>query len=113
MSGMSLPNTLADRADLLGIADRRRGAVGVDVVDRLAHRGQRLAHAAHRTFARRRHHVVAVRRRAVADDLGIDLGAARLGVLELLQHQHAGAAGDDEAVAVDVIGARGDGSPGR
>ena len=66
-----------------------------------------MLHAAHRALARGRHHVVAVGGRAVAGDLGIDLGAARLGVLEFFQHQHAGAAGDDEAVAVLVVGARG------
>ena len=66
-----------------------------------------MLHAAHRALARGRHHVVAVGGRAVADDLGVDLGAARLGVLELFQHQHAAAAGDHEAVAVDVVGARG------
>jgi hypothetical protein len=36
----------------------------------------------------------------------MDGGAARLGVLELFQHQHARAPGDHEAVAVLVIGAR-------
>src|SRR5260370_774380 len=46
-------------------------------------------------------------RRAAAGDPGLGAGAARLGMLELLEHQHAGAAGDDEAIAVDVIGARG------
>ena len=35
------------------------------------------------------------------------LRAARLGVLELLEHDDAGAAGDDEAVAVLVVGAAG------
>ena len=64
-------------------------------------------------FAGRRHHVVAVRGGAVADDLAVDAGAARLGVLELLEHDDAGAAGDDEAVAVLVIGARGDRRAGR
>ena len=98
---------LADRLDLLDVADRRRGGVRIDVVDRRLHVGERHAHAAHRAFARRRHHVVAVRGRAVAGDLGVDLRAARLGVLELFEHQHAGAAGDDEAVAVLVVGARG------
>ena len=94
---------LADGAHFLGIADRRRGAVRVDVVDRRRHRGKRLPHAAHRAFSRRSNHVVAVGGRAVADDLAIDPGAARLGVLQLFQHQHARAAGDDEAVAIDVI----------
>ena len=97
----------ADRLDLLEIADRRRGGVRIDVVDRRLAGVERHVHAAHRALARGRHHVVAVGGRAVAGDLGIDLGAARLGVFELFQHQHAGAAGDDEAVAVHVVGARG------
>ena len=62
-------------------------------------------HAAHRAFAGRRHHVGAVGGGAVADDLGVDLGAARAGALELLEHQDAAAAGDHEAVAVLVVGA--------
>ena len=66
-----------------------------------------MLHAARRAFARRRHHVEAVGGRAVAGELGVDLRAARLGVFEFLEHQHAGAAGDDEAVAIGVIGARG------
>ena len=40
-----------------------------------------------------------VGRRAVADDLGVDLRAARLGVLEVLEHQRAGALAEHEAVA--------------
>ncbi len=56
-----------------------------------------------------RDHVVTVGGRAVADHLGIDSRAARLGVFELFQHHHAGAAGDDEAVAADVVGTRGGG----
>ena len=44
--------------------------------------------------------------KSVADDLGIDFGAARLGVLELLDHHHAGALAHDETVAIAVIGAR-------
>ena len=98
---------LADRLDLLDVADRRRGGVRVDVVDRRVHAFERHLHAAHRALARRRHHVVAVGGRAIARDLGVDFRAARLGVLQLFEHQHAGAAGDHEAVAVAVIGARG------
>ena len=55
----------------------------------------------------RRGDVVGVAGQAVADHLGIDLGAARLGVLELLEHDDAGALAHDEAVAVPVVGARG------
>jgi hypothetical protein len=72
-----------------------------------------MAHAARRALARGRDHVVAVRRRAVADELAIDAGTARLGVLEFLEHEHAGAAGDDEAVALLVVGAGGDVAGGR
>ena len=72
---------LADRLDLLEVADRRRGRVRIDVVDRRLHVLERHAHAAHRALARRRDHVVAVRGRAVAGDFGVDARAARLGVL--------------------------------
>ena len=46
--------------------------------------------------------------RPVADDLAVDPRPARLGPPVLLEHQHASAAGDDEAVAVLVEGAGGD-----
>ena len=42
--------------------------------------------------------------RSVADELGIDLGAAGLGALEFLEHNRAGATGDDEAIALGVVG---------
>ena len=58
-------------------------------------------------LARRRDHVVAVGGRAIARDFGIDFRAARLGVFEFFEHQHAGAARDHEAVAIGVVGARG------
>src|SRR3546814_3389338 len=48
--------------------------------------------------------------RRVGRDLAVDLGAARLGVLQFLQHQDTTAAGNDEAVTVAVVGAAG---PGR
>ena len=95
---------LADGFDLLDIADGRGGGVGVDVVDAV-HVLQRRAHAARSAFAGRLHHVVAVGGGAVADELAVDAGAASLGVLELLENDDAGAAGNDEAVAGDVIGA--------
>jgi hypothetical protein len=44
---------------------------------------------------------------AVAGQLGINTRAALQRVLQLLQHQHAGAAGNDEPVAVRVVGAGG------
>ncbi len=55
----------------------------------------------------RRGDVVGIARQAVADDLGVDAGAARLRVLEFLEHDDAGALAHDEAVAVAVLGARG------
>ena len=55
----------------------------------------------------RRRHVIGVARQAVADHLGVDLRAARLGVLIFLEHDDARALAHDEAVAVLVIGAAG------
>ena len=90
------------RAELDLVAQRRRGAVGVDVVDvarRDAGALDRRGHAAERAVAvgGRRGDVEGVARHAVADQLGIDLGAARLGVLVLLQHDDAGALAHDES----------------
>ena len=70
---------------------------------------QRHGHAAVGAVAvlGRRGDVVGVAGQAVADDLGIDLGAARLGVLQLFENDDAGALAHDEAVAVAVIGPRG------
>jgi hypothetical protein len=42
-----------------------------------------------------------------ADHFGQDGGAARLGVFQAFQHHGTAAAGDHEAVAVRVVGARG------
>src|SRR5215207_9254229 len=97
----------ADGLDLLVVADGRRGGVRVDVVDRPLHGRKCHVHAAHRAFARGSDHVVAVRRGAVPDELAVDAGTACLGVLEFLEHNDAGAARDDEAVAVHVVGPRG------
>jgi len=55
----------------------------------------------------RRGDVIGVARHAIADDLAIDLRPARLRMLQLLEHDHAGALAHDEAVAILVIGARG------
>ena len=68
----------------------------------------RRGHATERAVAvgGRRRDVIGVARHAVADQLGIDLGAARLGVLVFFQHDDAGALAHDETVAVLVIGPR-------
>ena len=55
----------------------------------------------------RRGDVIGVARQAVADHLGIDFRAARLGVLIFLEHDDARALAHDEAVAVLVVGAAG------
>src|SRR5262249_47427499 len=102
----SLAEDFADRLDFLDVTDRGRGRVRVDVIDRRLDALERHAHAAYRPFARGRYHVEAVGGGAIPGDLTVNAPAARLRVFELLQHQHAGAAGDDEAVAVDVVGAR-------
>src|SRR6185312_12327255 len=47
-----------------------------------------------------------------ADDLGKDPGAAGPRMLEFFEHQHAGAAGDDETVARRVVGTAGPGGRG-
>src|SRR6185436_2667477 len=89
--------------------DRGAGAVRVDVVDaadRLAPEAlHRHAHATHSTLPRGGHHVEAVGGGAVARDLAVNLGAAASGALHLLEHEHAGAAGDHEAVAALVVSA--------
>src|SRR5690606_39223990 len=71
--------------------------------------GQRLAHAADRAFAGRGDHVVAIGGGTVADDFGVDFRAAGFRVFQFLDHQHAAAAGDDEAVALGVVGTGGHG----
>src|SRR5690606_17877859 len=94
------------RARLGGVADRGGGAVGVQVVDRAFNAFQRLTHAAHGAFAARCDHVIAVGSGTVADDLGVDLGAALERVLQLLDHHHAATTGDHETVTLGIVGAR-------
>ncbi len=51
--------------------------------------------------------VAAVGAGAVAQHLGVDAGAASLGVFQLLEHQHAGPFAEHEAVAIAVERAAG------
>ena len=87
------------------VADRRRGAVRVDVVDlgRVDPRvGERHPHRAGRVLAGRvgLGHVQRVGGDAVAHQLRVDPRAARLRVLELLEHDHRARLAHHEAVAL-------------
>jgi len=94
----------AHRLELLDITCGRAGAVGVDVVHRPGDRGECLLHAAHRPLARGSNHIVAVGSGAVTHQFSIDLRAALDCVPQFLHNQHPAATGDDEAVAVGIIG---------
>ncbi len=92
-----------DGFQLLGVTDRGRGTMGVDVVH-LADTLHRHLHATHGAFAARGHHVVTIGGRTVTGDLGIDVGTTGQGVFQLLDHQDATTTGDDETVAIRIIG---------
>ena len=85
--------------------------MGVDIID-LRRRDpgapDRGAHAAIGAVAvlGGRRDMMRIARHAVADQLGVNLGAAPSGVLEFLQHDNAGALAHDEAIAIAVIGPR-------
>src|SRR5690606_21866018 len=86
------------------VAHRCAGAMGVDVVNRRIHRGHSLTHAACGAFTTGGNHIVAVRGGAVTNDLGKNIGAARFGVFQFFDHQHAATAGDNKTVSVRIIG---------
>ena len=105
-----VPEDVLDRLRLGGVAERRRGSVGIDVPDLL-----RLDAGA---LDRRPHHlgdadclrlgrseVVAVVRGAVGEHLRVDRGSPRLRRLELLEHDRPGALADHEPGACRVEGA--------
>src|SRR3990167_1406444 len=89
------------------VADRSRGAVGVQVVDCAIDCSQSLLHAAHCAFAARGDHVVAVAGGAVTDDFGVDLRAALECVFQFFDHHHAATASDNETVTLGVVSTRG------
>mmetsp|Transcript_111172 Transcript_111172/g.354165 ORF Transcript_111172/g.354165 Transcript_111172/m.354165 type:complete len:435 (-) Transcript_111172:475-1779(-) len=94
---------------LLHIANRSGGSVRVDIVDlllaaELFGHGQRQLHAALAAEAGRGDDVIAVRIGRVAHQLSVDPRTAGLGVLKLLEDDHAAAAGDDEAITILVEG---------
>jgi len=90
--GHAFAKDLTQGCQLAYITDRCAGAVGVDVVDGGVHRGQGLAHAAHRTLSRGRHHVITIGSGAVAHQFGIDRSATAQGMLPLFQHYDAATA---------------------
>ena len=106
-----LAERMLDRNGLGDVACRRRGAVGVDVIDLLrielgvAHR---VLHRTTRTVAviRRQRDVRGIRRHAEADKLRMDAGAARLGELVIFENEHAGTVAEHETVAILVPGTR-------
>ncbi len=92
-----------DRARLVGVVDRRRRAVRVEILDvgrRQPGVVEGAAHGLVGALSVRVDHVLGVGRHAVADDLGEDLGAARLGVLQGFQHEDAGAFAQNRSVAL-------------
>mmetsp|Transcript_7892 Transcript_7892/g.11868 ORF Transcript_7892/g.11868 Transcript_7892/m.11868 type:complete len:455 (+) Transcript_7892:140-1504(+) len=98
-----------DGPQLGEVAHRRRRTVRIDVFHRLLPvvpvrlvHGE--LHAPLPPHAAGRDHVVPVRVGAVPDELGVDLRAAGLGVLELLQDDDSPSSGDAESVAVLVEG---------
>ena len=106
---------LADGRRLTGVVEGRGGAVGVDVVHILqleAAVGHGFGHGSGSALAvgGGRSDVIGVTGSAVADNFGVDLRAAGLGVFQLLQHQDAGALAHDETAALLV---KGNGGPVR
>ena len=99
------------RVELDLVAERRRGAVRVDVVEILrldAGALQRRLHRAVGTIAalRRRGDMIGIARKTVADDLRIDARATRFGMVQRFEHDGAGALAHHEAVAIPVERAR-------
>jgi hypothetical protein len=101
-----------DRLRLRQVAERRRCAVCVDVVDvfwRKVGAAQCCAH--HLGYSNglgiRRRHVVRVVRGAVTDHLGVDRRASRQRRVRVLQHEYTGPLADHKTGASGVEGTRG------
>ncbi len=92
-----------DGFQLLGIANRGGGTMGVDVIN-LADPLHCHLHATHRAFTTRGNHVVAIRSSTVTGQLGIDVSTTGQSMFQLLNHQDAAATGDNETIAVRIIG---------
>ncbi len=98
-----------DRAQFQFVAEGGRCAVGVHIVDVSEAETRFLERHLHRTVAAatlwmRGGDMIGIAGQAIADDFGIDVSAALLGMLIFFEHDHARAFAHDETVAVDVIG---------
>jgi hypothetical protein len=96
-----------DRCEFAAVSNRRRGGMGIQVLDiawRDASLLQRQLHRAGSTFAifGSRCHVVGVGRRAVSDDLGDRSGLSGQGMLQFLDHENSSTLTHDKAIAVAV-----------
>ena len=92
---------------LIDITERRGRAVGIDVVDLVgvdAGIDQRGGHGTARSVDVGRRHVVGIGAHTKTGELGVNLGATRLGMLILLEHQHTGTFTKHKAVTVLVPG---------
>ena len=98
-----------DGVGLIGVAQRRGGAVCVEVVD-LVGIDAGVAHGREHGPARAVHvgggHVAGVRAHAIASQFGVDPRAPGLGMLIFFKHQHASALTEHETVAILVPGTR-------
>ena len=104
-----LAEHVLDRPGLRQVAQRRRGAVRVDVADPLGldvRTPQRRAHHVGDAggLGLRLRHVVRVVRAAVAEHLGVDPRAALLGRLEIFEDEHAGTFPHHESCARRIEG---------
>ena len=103
--GVLLTEGVLEHLCLGGVADRRGGRVCVDVVDLVrgdARVAQRHLEGVHRPGRIGLGDVLRVGRKAVPGDLGIDLGAARLRMLVLLEHDDGAGLAHHETVALGV-----------
>src|SRR6266550_5826282 len=106
-----LPEDRPDRLGLSAVAERCRGSVGVDEVNLVGRHTAPLQGLLHRSGGAgapfdRLDHVPTIVRRTVADDLGVDLCAARLGQLQVLEEERPGTLAQDEPIASLVEGPR-------
>src|SRR5690606_20081665 len=106
--GGRIAQKAGDGAQLDLVAERRRGAVGVDVVDIGGGNAGALDGGGHGAEAAiavlgRGGDVMGIARKAVADHFAVDFRAARPGVFVFFKDDDAGALAHDETVAILVI----------